>query len=286
MPALTIGGVDAEIALDGGIREAQPYDGPRAHVTYACDWADRYSLVNALLPNGRNLPHAYPPSPNLYAMECTGIHGIGPGRDSAGWMTYKRARVGIEYRVPTWRFGFGAVGGPFNPTIDPATPGVDPSGQAWTTTTVEVGGEVVKTPEGSYTLFNGEPIEDSATGVIFPSITIRVRRHYVLVVPISYVEARVGGVNSEPIKIGNKVFGVGSLMLGGMTSDTVIDTVGQLASSVEYTLAARGRGLDWNQFLGKDGAWHFASTTGDSGGDPPYPYVDLHEPGTTFLGLP
>jgi hypothetical protein len=283
MPAITVNSVAAEIAVDGGVREAQFLDGPRAHVVYTCNYADRYALVQGLLPSGRNVPHAYPPSPNLYAQECTGIEGIGPSV-VGGWMHYKRARVGIEYRIPTWQYGFGVGGG--GPSIDPATPGVDPSGQPWTSTTVEIGGEVLKLPTGAYVLSDGTPIEESAAGLIMPSFTIRVRRHRVLVIPLSYVEARVGGVNSHPIKLGDKVFPIGTLMLGGMNSSADVDTLGQKVNAVEYTLLGRGRGLQWNQFLAPDGAWKFANTASDGSGDYPYPYVPLHADGTTFLGLP
>jgi hypothetical protein len=288
MPAITVNGVDAEIALDGGVREAQPADGPRATVVYQCAYDERYQLLQGLLPYGRNVPHAYPPSPNLYALECVGVEGVGPRVDAAGWMIYQKAKVAIEYRIPGFAFGFGASGiGGSGPTIDPGTPGIDPSGQAWTTTTTETSAEILKIPSGGYVLEDGSPIEDSAAGLILPQFTFRIKRHFVLIIPLSWVEARIGAINSHPVKIGNKVFARGTLMLGGMTSETVIDTVGQVVSSVEYTLIGRGRGIQHNQFLARDGTWKLANTAADLSGSYPYPYVELHAGGSsTFLGLP
>lgn len=279
MPTLSLGGVAFTIAVDGGVREAQPDSGPQATVTFKCAYGDRYALLRAMLPQAtwvggavvRVPGYAYPPSPNLFAWTCSGIKGIAPKADPDGWLVCRQALVSVDFRVPTFAAGFGS-GGLSGGSIDPEVGNCDPSGQPWTSTRIEVGGEVIKVPSGGYKLTDGTPLEESAAGLIQPQFTIRMKRHYMPLVPLAQADALMGTVNNAPIKFANKTFAKGTLLFAGLTSDQSVDTAANVVAEVEYEMLGRGRGIEWNQFLAADGTWKYANTATDLSGSYPFPY--------------
>lgn len=272
---LTINGVECGIVADSGVREAQPETGAEATVVFQCPYHQRYDLVRGLLPKAvatndifvRTIPFAYPPSPNLYCQAVPSIEGVSPWTDDAGWLQYDFARVTAEFRVPQYQFGAPS---------DPGSGGVDPSGQPWTTTTFEVSAETIKLPGSGYVLVGtGEPLNEQVVGIRLPQVAIRMKRHWVPLIPLAQMMNLAGCVNSVAIKFANYTFPVGTLLYMGGPTDQSIDTAAGVVSELEHILIGRPRGIDWNAFPSRDGTWRRANTNAAGTGSWPFPYADL-----------
>jgi len=293
--SFTIGGETCEIywGPDGtshGIRESWPAEGPRAVVHYACPWASRYRVMAALrggwAAGVRVPPHAYPDSPNLYCLSIGEVEGIKARRGDGGWASYQRAIVPAEYGIPQWD----------TLASDPAAPLTDPSGKPFTRTRTRASAEVFQPPVGAYYWKagpdSGKKLSDSTLGLIRPRTEIQVARLFSPYVPLDYARRCMGMVNSKPVRIADTTYEKGTLMLAAMNAGDASDdgngsgSVEGKTFEVEWTLIGNGYVFtgdgsatqfspDWNQFMGKDGQWHYVTTKSDGTGDMPYIYTDF-----------
>jgi hypothetical protein len=268
---ISIGGVPCEIVPDS-LEEYSTEKGAGARCIFTCPWPQRHRVVNALQPQTqwtgigflRTPGLAYPPSPNLYAMRCPSIRGLGPIWLD-GFLGYREALITCEFETPTYSFEPSPGGDPAN--------GGDPSGQPWTTTTFDVGAEVIKLPGGAYKLSNGEPLEESTTGKIQPTIQINMKRHYVPFIPLAAIVAAAGKLNSQTMRFANHVFPPETLMLAGVPTEVAGDTNGKTVSEMTYKFLGRPE-QPWNKFLGRDGNWYYAA---DASGRRPFQTAALHQ---------
>lgn len=271
---LTINGVVCGIHSDSGVVEGQPDSGPEATVVYQCPYSQRYDLLKGLMPQAyysggfvRPMPHAYPPSPNLYCLGVPEIRGVAPWTDEAGWLQYRMAHVTADYRVPQYQMGAAS---------DPGSGGVDPSGQPWTTTTFDVNAEIVKLPGSGYVLVpSGEPLDEQVRGLPLANVGIRMKRHWVPRIPLALVIEFASCCNSHPMKFADYLFPPGTLLFMGIGSQQQVDVAGRVVSEMDYILMGRAQGIEWNAFPASDGTWKLANTAADGSGYFPFPYKDL-----------
>ena len=271
---LTIGTVTGvTIFVDTGVQESEDgYGGPSASVIYMCPYEKRYDLVRALKPQAsgvgtsitRTLPHAYPPSPNLYCVSVGPIEGIKPRRDSTGWLTYEEAKVPVTYGVPLVQFGSGT----------PGTGGIDPSGQPWTRTAINVSAEVVKPPHGAYYYVPSGPlIEDGSFGIMVPNMEITIHRSMMPFIPIYEMAGLAGKVNNAPYRLGNYSFERGTLLFAAGPAESAIDPAGNLVFDVSYKFLWRP--FEWNKTINKSGNLVYLNTAQNGSGLFPFTYADF-----------
>ncbi len=186
------------IVADSGVHEAQRFgDGPSAEVKFKVAWGDRYTFINGAGATvkgssksslARTVPLQYPPSPNLFAMDAE-IEPFPKDRISTDglWVSYPSAIITITFRVYPWAFD--SVG---------SDASIDPSGQPWTTTTLDFSADFVTTPDSYFafgtpgtvgtadSLANPTPTQASI-GVVVQQCAITLKRHWVPFMPVNAI---------------------------------------------------------------------------------------------------
>lgn len=257
--------VPFRILADSGVREAIDGSGPTAEVRFSVAWGDRFEFVGATKGTAtggagaivRTVPAAYPPSPNLFAMTCR-IEPLGKlRRDDDGWADYDRAIVTVGFSTPRWDF----------------TPnsGNDPSGQPWTTTTFDMGGEFLTLPLSAYKFAGGKTLT-APVGRVLPQIAISYKRHWVPYLPVAEVFNLIGKLNADPVDLGNFVCPPETLLFLGAPNQRDADTAGNVVQQVDYKLMFRP--ISWNKFLHPDGTSGFQYLA-DGNGDHVYELGDF-----------
>jgi len=288
MSSLVIGGVTCTIVESGsgdGVVERVPEDGPEAVVTFQCAYAQRYTLIKALLGTSavvgvapaqatvRTLAYAYPPSPNLVCVAIGDIRGLKPSTDASGWVQYKYARFAAIFRRPRWQFD-----------TPPAPSGQnDPSGQPWTTTRFRASAETYTPPGGQYYYETGgnagQKVEESSIGVVRPRVEVQLVRHWMPYAPLSFAVNGLGKVNLNPITIADYTFAKGYLLFSAIDSEKAADTLGNITFEWTYTFLGNVD-AEWNQFQDGKGAWVYINTAANGSGNRPFSYYDF------WSGLP
>jgi hypothetical protein len=278
---VTIGGIDATIYFgeggDSGPAEsiAEGSDGPRAEVTFECDYASRYQFLKGLCgsasggPGGivRTVPWAYPPSPNLYPIAVSSIRGVGWKWDAGlRWPTAKVARITTTFGVPKFSYESSNTN--------------DPTGLPWTTTRFRITAEFLKPTYGGTFYWtdggpqNGKPVPDSGLSLILPHSEVSIQRHWCPYIPIHEALEYAGSVNSAPITLSNYTFPVGTILFVGMNATETADTIGNRVFEDEYIFVANYL-QRWSDVLQSDGFFYPVNTDPSGSGDDPYPEADL-----------
>src|SRR5262249_16622858 len=151
-------------------------------------------------------PFRYPPSPNLICRAIESIQMIGPPvvlPVGIPWVTRK-------YSIVTARFGVA--------TFDESGQS-DISGQPYTTTTFDVGTEVLTTPQSVYK-FAGSPKvpTDVPSTIQIPLIYINMKRHMLPDVPVDVMASLVGRVNASTFVLGRFSFAAQTVLFTGGSS--------------------------------------------------------------------
>jgi hypothetical protein len=247
-----------------GVSEAWPMDGATALVKFRCLTTNRYQLAIDLMGTTtrsggtytRVPPFRYPPSPNLYckaieSVEFTGKPTVLSG--TSNWVVGDHAILTARFATATWS----------------ADGSNDLSGQPYTTTTFDVGTEVLTTPQSVYK-FAGSPkvTTNTPTAIQIPLIHINLKRHMMPDIPVDIMETLVGKVNSTIYTLGRFSFAAQTLLFLGGENTERSDTLGNRMYDCEYKFAYRSVG--WNKSLHPNGTTGFADIT-DGNSNPPYP---------------
>lgn len=277
-PLISVGGVPCTYAEDGSanaLSEGYPAEGgATAKMVLRCPWALRGRLAFALRGGisdaggspARVAPYAYPENPRLYCLSIESIKGLKPRVDQDGGLGYAEAEVSASFGVPPYQY---AANPPYGPN--------DPSGAAWTTTTIRTSAEVVSPPDGGYYLGpfapNGTRMDEANVGIVVPDVEITMTRHMLPQLPLAALIAAIGYVNAAPIAFGDYTFDIGRLLLVGAEDEPDCDPFGVPAFKLKYTLL--GKTKDWNQVIAADGSLQFLNTSQTGNGVGPYKYADL-----------
>jgi len=249
---ITIGELECTIHLgadgtEGGIEETPDGEnGFEARVTFKCDWADRWYLVQKLLgtvdyANGeitRTEPYPYPilnPTQTYNELEfdatlrvgqlfCTSIGTIkgikwrtdidGSETGAEGWGTYQYALVPAVFTTPPYLINDDQSGEPFE----------DPSGLAYCVTEEKTSGEVFAPPTGAVVWLSGSFVNKKLTDIGSQKLRVRkeltVTRVRMPIIPDVTVDNLVGTINSMRVNIGTDGYAPGTMIFLGMDYDT------------------------------------------------------------------
>jgi hypothetical protein len=278
-PTMTIAGIPVTIRLEelgeDCIVEAIGEDNmPTATVRMKCPYNVRYTLFAALkgtsIAIGRAIvrtpPFAYPPSTNLSCHSITDVKMIKPQTVGSGpltgWVTGVWCTFTANFSVLRYDLTVG---------------GGDPSGKAYTTTTIKVSAEVLTPPDGAFYIGpfpSTKKVEEGSLGIIRANCEINMKRVFVPYVPLDAAMTLMKGcVNSIPMQFADRVFLPGCLLFAGFDASPVDDPSGGRTFDLNYVLM--GKSDDWNKFISTDGSLQFLNTAANGSGDGPYTYADL-----------
>lgn len=173
--AISIGGIVCE-ELREGFEEGVGDSGANATKKFLCNWADRYTVADAIMfratgtgtggPVTITSPMPYPESPNMLAREIA-IEGRGKYTQGPIQGQFAQAVVSVNYGVPTW----GAIPLP-NMSFDPGMPFV------YATQDIDFSREMVTIPKSSVKLANGHKLKDLpyAFPLVHAIMTIQLHR--------------------------------------------------------------------------------------------------------------
>jgi len=267
--AYLIGGIPCWIAEEGGVVESWGSEGFRADVTFRCQWSDRLALAQALRGGITNAgttlittpPYRYPDAPGLCYTSGGGFKGEKRRRDSRNWASYEYCLIPATFTVPNW-----AEVAQF--------PGVPP----FTTVTINGAPEVFSPPGGAYYMpdLSGSPISEATVGLIRPHCEITIKRSYLPYPPVAADMFLQGMLNDEPVVFSDHTFPRGCLMYLCMSSaePQADPSTGNQSYECAFKLIGNYQ-VEFNEFLGADGEWHYLNTKPDGSGVPPFLYADF-----------
>lgn len=269
---INVNGVLANIALEdlgdqAIIEDTDVTNGATAKVVFQCPYANRYLLIKALMGSVsssgpsiiRNVPFAYPPSPNLVCTSVNNIVGLKPSF-VGGWVTYQLARMTATFGFVPWQFSQGNQNGQN-----------DPSGQPWTVTKIKATSEVFQPPEGAFKEGGGPSIDGSILGIVRPKTEISILRKFLPFVPLAQINLCSGRINKYPFQIANMIYPPGFVLFVSGSNEPSNDPLGNPTQDIEYSLIANGD-FDWNTFLTPDNNW---VSIVDKFNNPPFEMVDF-----------
>jgi hypothetical protein len=255
--------------MDSGITESLEPGHAQARVRFKCLWSDHYQLIRDVLGTAsainawesaaqieRTFPMSYPTAPFMIGQAVESVEARGPGYAIPGlppqWVTRRWAIVTIRFGVATFNDGQG--NGP-----------QDASGQPYTTTTFNVGGEFITLPDSTYTFPSKAPTS-SPIGILVPQTEIPVTRHLMPFIPLPQMLALQGKVNLDPVPFLNFIFTPGQLLFVGGSTTITCDTLGNIMWDVTYQMMYRY--IPWNYFLSPNPKEGWAVPV-DGNGNPP-----------------
>lgn len=266
--AFQVGGVNCWIDEDGGVVESWGSEGFRAEVAFRCAWSDRLALALALRGGitaaGSALvttpPFRYPDAPGL---ACTALGQFRPEklrRDARKWAAYEYCVIPATFTVPTWTEG-------------EQWPGVP----AFTTISFNGAPEVFSPPGGAFYMpdLSASPVSEATIGLIRPHVEISIKRSFLPYPPVDADMFLQGMLNDEPVRFADHIFPRGCLMYLCMAAEPQSDpSTGTQTYECTFKLIGNYQ-VEFNEFLGSDGDWHFLNTKSDGTGDPPFLYGDF-----------
>jgi hypothetical protein len=262
MPSLV--GISYTIMSDSGVSEGIDTQGMYAIVVYKIPWAQRFAFYNAVVGTafsfggviGRTPPMVYTPNSNLYAMPDVQTAGHGkPKVDSTGFLAYDYALVTVRYARPPWAYD-----------------NSDPSGQPWTTTSLDIGGQFFTVPDSVYHF--GSPTGPKTTlpvGIREPQVEIQYTRHWAPYLPVAAILSLVGKVNVNALTVGDFTCAPQTVLFNGGKTLREADTAGNAVQRIDYRHTYKPSG--WNkQYNPASGSF---DTIVDNNGNSPYAVGDF-----------
>lgn len=295
-PPIYINGVQCSYYAPEGrfaIKESAGPEGPVTTLVYKVDWADRWNLIQQLMPTcvideseagfTRTPPFALPPpystNPNSNQV-CTSVGDfiyLGNGWDpSTGEHEGQYVAVPATFSCVPWQFVDGNPAGQN-----------DPSGQAWTVTKIKPSCEVFQPTGGSYWLGafpSTTPLDEASVGFLRANCEITVVRKFLPFLPLANLvqvdvddnpNPGLGSANATDMGFADTIFDPGTLLLvGSEFSDPYFDCIGNQVC--DWTQVYLGRvGATWNQVQDRAGDWVEVNSSADGSGDAPFDLCDF-----------
>lgn len=257
-PGLPFAAVPNVIAVDHGVKEACGERGPSATVRYFVPYTARWNFAKSVLGTSisagpysiRTIPAAFPPSPNLFALEIVEMGGIGKPIAVNGQLISTYAYVDVRFGVPPYRFD-----------------GSDPSGTPWTETTMSIGAQQYPMPESTFAFANGVRTTTNPQ-LMIPTGEFSFLRKWLAYWPVPYVLPLIGKVNNS----GFLGCAAGTLLFMGAEPVVTADPVGNYVYDCTYRFSWRSQ--PWNYEINPDGISGWGIIT-DGSGNPPYASGDF-----------
>ncbi len=270
-----------EDGQQGGLRVTYPPDGPHATMVLQCPWAGLSAVYNGLrggVINGVRVPPTqFPYGENLFCTAVSDPVSIGYTRWNDGFPGYKLARFTAEFTVPPFDFL----------DHDPTTPHMDPSGWAYTTTTLRTSAEMFSPPYGSYYWEQltdvGKPVAGATVGKLLTKTEYSVKVHWMSTGDIPGIADLEGTLNLNPVQIGATTYPKGTLLFASGNSEIAPESFGGRIWNYEYIFIGNGPVDDpfwgvmipeWNMYMNSYGTYSLINTKADGSGKRVYPYAD------------
>lgn len=258
-----------------GFQEGCNERGPWAKKPYRVNWGDRFTFANEIqgrssvtgisAPWTRTLPYQYPPSPNMYARDCT-IEPLGDVVAGVQPITFQYALVTVNFGIP--EFSYQISDDPLFLSSISQDPTENQSLQ-FCSQEIEYGVEWIQVPKAPATYES-----DGAKVVTSLSKRVNVTRliltwHRFPVLPISTIRTYADSVNNNTFLGGNR----GTVFFEGVKTVREASSDGTMTQKVQMSL--KWRANDWNEFLRPDdNTWDTVIYNGDST-QTTYPYKDF-----------
>ena len=268
--AQTINGVTADELIEG-FEEGASRSGLVAQKAYVCDWDSRYGLANGLLGLASGAggvggsislaqPHAYPDSPNLYALEVS-IRGKGKCTQGAKQQRWEKAIVTAKYGVPEYQTAAGDDPGGMH-SIDPASPYV------YCTQEMEFGGEYVTIPASALKFSDGTVIKQDQS-LFIATVELSITLQKLPWLPAATILANINKLNNASF-LG---CATGKLRFDGAKTQRTSSTDGTRTQEVHYKFTYRPV-ADWNRSYHPNGTSGWVEVQ-DKNSSPLLSYADL-----------